>query len=177
MLQKTFNDQTAHMKKERSNILMQIEDMNSRLKNARNLFADGKMDERDYRDLKDECQPKINMLEGKLSGFKEVENNISSILKTAVRNMTCLDKSYLEGTIQKKLQIIGSIFPEKLSFDKAKGRTCRINEAVRLIYTLGKGFSGIKKPDSGGKMHEPGEVTPLGLEPRTQRLRVFCSTS
>jgi len=26
-------------------------------------------------------------------------------------------------------------------------------------------------------LREPGEVTPLGLEPRTQRLRVFCSTN
>jgi hypothetical protein len=177
LLQKAFNDQTMQMKNERGQILMQIEDMNNRLKNARNLFADGKMDQRDYRDLRDECQPKINMLEGKLSGFMEVENNINGILKTAVQNMTWLDKSYLGGSIQKKRQIIGSIFPEKLSFDKAKGRTGRINEAVRLIYKLDKVFMEIKKPDSGRKMHEPGEVTPLGLEPRTQRLRVFCSTN
>mgnify|MGYP001545763256 CR=1 FL=1 len=43
-------------------------------------------------------------------------------------------------------QIIGSIFPEKLSFDKGKGRTGHVNEAVRLIYALDKGFSEIKKP-------------------------------
>jgi site-specific DNA recombinase len=164
LLQKTFNDQTAIMKKERSNILVQIEDMNNRLKSARNLFAIGKMDQRDYRELKDECQPKINTLEGKLSGFKDVENNINSILKSAVQNITCLDKSYLEGSIQKKRQIIGSIFPEKLSFDKPKGRTGRINEAVRLIYILDKGFSEIKKPDASLKLPEPGEVTPTGFE-------------
>ncbi len=177
LLEKTFNDQTAQTKKERGQILMQIEDVNSRLKNARNLFADGKMDPCDYRELKDECQPKINMLEGKLSGLKDVENNIGSILKSAIQNMRCLDKSFLEGSIQKKRQIIGSIFPEKLSFDKAKGRTGRVNEVIQLIYTLDKGFSEIKKPDSGRNLHEPGEVTPLGLEPRTQRLRVFCSTN
>jgi site-specific DNA recombinase len=177
ILQKAYNDQTAHMKNERGHILTQIEDLNSRLKNARNLFADGKMDQHDYRELKDECQPKLNILEGKLSGFKDVENNMDGMLKTAVQNMNCLDKSYVEGSIQKKRQIIGSIFPEKLSFDKLKGRTGRINEAVRLIYTLDKGFREIKKPDSGRNLREPGEVTPLGLEPRTQRLRVFCSTN
>ena len=46
------------MKKERCQILMQIENVNNRLKNVRNLFADGKMDERDYRDLEDECHLK-----------------------------------------------------------------------------------------------------------------------
>ncbi len=164
ILQKTFNDQTTHMKKERGQILMQIEDVNNRLKNARSLFADGKMDPLDYRELKEECQPRINILEGKLSGLKDVENNIGSMLKSAVQNMQCLDKSFLEGTIEKKRQIIGSIFPEKLSFDKVKGRTGRVNEAVRLIYALGKGFGEIKKPDSGVKLPEPGEVTPLDFE-------------
>ena len=84
------------------------------------------------------------MHEGKFSGFIEVENYISSILKTAAQNMTCLDKSYLEGSIQKKWQIIGLIFPEKVSFDKTKSRTGRINEADRLIYRMGNGFNEIK---------------------------------
>jgi site-specific DNA recombinase len=177
LLQKTYNDQTTHLKKNRGQILMQIEEINNRLKNARNLFADGKMDQSDYRELKDECQPKINALEGKLSGFSETERNIDNILRTAIQNMISLDKSYLAGSTKKKRQIIGSIFPEKLCFDKNNSRTGRINEAVRLIYTLDKGFSEIKKPDSSQKLPEPGEVTPLGLEPRTQRLRVFCSTN
>jgi site-specific DNA recombinase len=60
-------------------------------------------------------------------------------------------------------QIISTLFPEKLSFDKTKGRPGRINEAVQLIYKLDKGFSEIKKPDSSDKLPKPGEVTPLGL--------------
>jgi len=54
-------------------------------------------------------------------------------------------------------------FPEKLSFDKSKRRTDRVNEAVRLIYTLDKSFSEIKIPDSGRKLPEPGEVSLIGL--------------
>ena len=88
-----------------------------------------------------------------------------------------LDKSQMQGTIQKKRLTVGSTFPENLSFDIQKSRTSQINEAVRLIYAMDKSFREIKKPDSGRKLHEPGEVTPLGLEPRTQRLRVFCSTN
>ena len=58
--------------------------------------------------------------------------------------MISLDKLYLEGSIQKKRQIIGSIFPEKLSFDEIESRTGRINEVVNLIYMLNMGFSEIK---------------------------------
>ena len=163
LLQKAYNDQTLHMKRDHGQILMQIEEINNRLKNARILFADGKMDQSDYRELKAECQPKINVLGGKLSGFAETEKNVDNILRTALQNMISLDKSYLAGSTKKKREIIGSIFPEKLCFDKNNSRTARINEAVRLIYTLDKCFSEIKKPDSSRKLPEPGEVTLIGL--------------
>jgi site-specific DNA recombinase len=69
--------------------------------------------------------------------------------------MISLDKSYLAGSTKKKRQINDSIFPEKLSFDKSKGRTGRVNEAVRLIYTLDKGSSEIKKPGSSENLLIP----------------------
>ncbi|HXB28238.1 MAG TPA: hypothetical protein VNW49_00375 [Puia sp.] len=37
-------------------------------------FDDGKMDQSDYRELRDECQPKITALKGKLSWFAETKN-------------------------------------------------------------------------------------------------------
>jgi hypothetical protein len=37
--------------------------------------------------------------------------------------------------------IIGSIYPEKLTFDGFQYRTTRVNEAVELIYVLDKGFT------------------------------------
>lgn len=41
----------------------------------------------------------------------------------------------------KACAIIGSIYPEKLVFDGFHYRTARLNEAVELIYSMGKGFS------------------------------------
>ena len=38
--------------------------------------------------------------------------------------------------------IIGSIFPEKLVFNGNNYRTARVNEAVKLKYIFGLGFSG-----------------------------------
>ncbi|MEJ7671691.1 MAG: hypothetical protein WKF59_03050 [Chitinophagaceae bacterium] len=58
----------------------------------------------------------------------------------AVNSLSRLDKLYEEGTVAQKRQIISSIFPEKLTFDGFQYRTFRINEAARLIYTLGKGL-------------------------------------
>ena len=41
------------------------------------------------------------------------------------------------------------MYPEKLRFDGFSLRTTRINEAVRLIYTLGIGLEEIKKDKMG----------------------------
>ncbi len=45
-----------------------------------------------------------------------------------------LDYLYEKGTIEEKRNIIGSIFPENLTFNKLGYRISRINEAVNLIF-------------------------------------------
>jgi hypothetical protein len=42
------------------------------------------------------------------------------------------------GTPKEKRDIIGSIYPEKLTFDGERYRTKRLNEAVRQIYLIEK---------------------------------------
>jgi site-specific DNA recombinase len=52
---------------------------------------------------------------------------------------------YNTADVSDKREIIGSIYPEKLTFNGERLRTTRLNEVVSLIYTLDKGFRGIKK--------------------------------
>ena len=174
---KYLKNQTVDNKKYSIQISTQIEELNNRLKNALNLFADGKIDENDFRKMKENHQNAINILKHKLFGLEQKEKNISSTLKTAIQNMDKLYKTYLEGTIHKKRQIINIIFPDKLCFDEKQSRTGRINEAVMLIHKLSKDFDKSKSQKASKNLPASDRVTPLGLEPRTQRLRVFCSTS
>jgi len=62
-----------------------------------------------------------------------------------IDNLLQLDTVYEKGDIEKKREVISSMYPEKLTFDGFSLRTTRINEAVRLIYTLGVGLREIKK--------------------------------
>lgn len=64
-------------------------------------------------------------------------NNIACLLDNAAKSLVTLDQLYKDGDVKKKRQIIGSIFPEKLTFDGINYRTEWLNEAVRLIYSLG----------------------------------------
>jgi len=56
---------------------------------------------------------------------------------------------YKNADTEKKRQIIGSMYPEKLTFDGFAFRTARTNEAAHLIYTPGAGFGENEKGQSG----------------------------
>lgn len=48
-------------------------------------------------------------------------------------------------TTARKRKIIGSVFPEELTFDGIECKTTRINEALRVILLFYKGLDGKKK--------------------------------
>jgi site-specific DNA recombinase len=164
-LGEAFRNQTKHQQASRRQILFQLDELNSRLKNARELLADQKLDSDDYRELKSECTVKINELEAKLSMPSEKINNINELLKSAINNLCRLDSLYENGTIRERRKIICSIYPEKLVFDGFHYRTARLNEAVRLIYTMDNGFNEIKNRQDGDILCLSGEVASTGIEP------------
>ncbi len=67
---------------------------------------------------------------------------------------------------------MGSIFPEKLIFNGNQYRTARVNEAVKLIYNVGKGFNENKNGQTDENFDLSTQVIPLGFEPRTPTLKV-----
>ncbi|HEY4209625.1 MAG TPA: hypothetical protein VGM31_22520 [Puia sp.] len=75
-----------------------------------------------------------------------------------------LDTIYENGSIEVKRQVIGSMYPEKLSFDGEQLRTTRINEAVRIIYTMGAGLSENEKGQSGNISALSSQVGMTGFE-------------
>ena len=99
------------------------------------------------------------------------------ILDKAIKNLAKLDNIWIEATTIRKREIIGSIFPEKLVFDGENFRTTRVNEAVGLIYRLDAVFRENKNGTSDIFIDLSHQVIPLGLEPRTHTLKVYCSTN
>src|SRR6185312_5241334 len=86
-------------------------------------------------------------------------------LEKAVSNLAHLDELYKEGDVKRKRVIIGSIYPEKLTFDGFQYRTTRVNEAVELIYTLDKGY-GQKETGQTAKVFDLSCLVDLaGFEP------------
>lgn len=136
-----YNNQRNGEKSAKKDLLQQITEQNNRLNKARELLLSEALDGAEYKEIKQECERKINVLEAKLSATPSQEENIDKLLDKALYNLANLDTHYEIGTIKEKRQIIGSIFPEKLSFSENTYRTARLNEAVATIYNIGKAFS------------------------------------
>jgi site-specific DNA recombinase len=164
-LKEAYSEKTKSQQSDRKQLLTEIDELSNRLRKAREMVADQVLDPDDYRELKLDCTNKITVLEAKLAGCSQSEKSINGLLDQAMSNLDKLDTLYEQGTVALKRQIIGSIYPEKLTFDGEQYRTGRLNEAVRLIYTMNKGFSEIKNRKSDKKMRFSGKVPRTGIEP------------
>src|SRR5258706_15986299 len=90
--------------------------------------------------MKTEYSSKLERLEAKLSATSHDQVDIDGLLSKGLNSLLKLDYVYESGTVEKKREVVSSMFPEKMTFDGTQLRTTRINEAVRLIYTLNTDF-------------------------------------
>lgn len=68
-IKEAYHEQTRAQTSSRKKILIELEEINARLRNARTLLADHKIEAEDFRELKTECTARINEPEAKLTGF------------------------------------------------------------------------------------------------------------
>ena len=161
-MKQNFEKLINNPQKERKAILLEIDRLNSRLKQARNKLMEGVIDDDDYFEIKTECKGQIEKLEAKLTKGKDNKKiDFLKLLDQALSNLVDLAKVYNDGDIDVKRKIIGSIFPQKLQFSKNHYRTTRPNVLLSYIYQINN--------DLGTKKNrKESELSPLsGLVPRT----------
>ncbi len=103
----------------------------------------------DFREMKAEYTTKLEKLEAKLSATNHDKLDFNGLLTKGVNNLLKLDYVYETGDIEKKREVISSMYPEKMTFDGFSVRTNRINEVARLIYSMDVGSSENKNRTSG----------------------------
>lgn len=165
-----YNNHYAERKYEKKVLLHQINEQNDRLAKARELLLADTIDAADYKEIKTECERRLNLLEAKLATATPKQEKIEMLLDKALYNLLHLDTRYKNADIKAKRQIIGSIFPEKLVFEENAYRTARVNEAVQLIYSIDKAFREKKKGQTSDLTSLSHEVTRIGFEPMTASL-------
>ena len=173
---KAYRQQTGRNTDDRKQLTEQIKDLEGKLSKARDLLLSDQIDPADYRAMKAEYEERINRHQAKLTAVINQPDNLNTILNRGIDNIYRLSEIYETGTIMEKRQVIGLVYPEKLVFDGDQLRTTRINEAVRLIYTLDKELAENEKGQNGNKTILSSQVGKTGFEPATPWSQTRCAT-
>ena len=160
-----YKSRTEGQKSRVQELRSRLEDANTRLNKARDLLLSGAIEADDYRIMKADIDSKIQRDEAALTGNSTPEANIEPLLSLAISNISQLDSLYENGTVVQQRKIIGSMFPEKLTFDGFAYRTARINEALTLMVLINKELSSKKKGTSQSFDDLSQKVRIIGLEP------------
>jgi site-specific DNA recombinase len=88
---------------------------------------------------------RITRLEAQLTDSVADNFNIEPLWDKAISNLSQLDYLYKTRDVIQKRKIIGSMFPEKLTFDGFQYRTARVNEALNSIMLIDSKLKGKKK--------------------------------
>jgi site-specific DNA recombinase len=167
VLAECWYDQTKNSRDGKKEILSQMKEIEERLGYIRELLADKKLEPDDYRVMKSDYTNKLERLELRLSTVPTTEFNINGLLDQGLANFFRLDKIYENGNMIQKRAVIGSMYPENLTFDGFLVRTTRVNEVARLAFNISTGLRGNKKGQKSKISPLSWVVTPSGFKPET----------
>jgi site-specific DNA recombinase len=139
-------------------------------------FINEKLSASDYSELKGDLEARITALQLKIQESKDQKNGVKEQVNKALKFIPNLLERYRNSSVQEKKEIIGSIFPEKFTFQNNEVRTTFINHTIALILNSSKGFT---KRKSGQKKYFTflsALVENIGLEPITSTLPALRSS-
>ncbi|NQY09078.1 MAG: hypothetical protein HRT71_06125 [Flavobacteriales bacterium] len=128
-------------------------------------FADGNISSSDYNSMKTRYEYKLNELSVEKTEIKVMNSEFQDYLSFSCSFIENLDAIYSESDTNAKQKIIGSIFPENLTYSKNGFRTTRTNEAVLLLSNHNRQYEGKLKGQTSKKTSLSYSVTPIRFEP------------
>lgn len=149
------------------NLKDQIILQNTRIQNLQDLLVDGKLSHAEYANLGKKYESLKSKLIIELSSLEKRDETLLKNLEKSINQMANIGNIYKMSDVATKSKLLGSIFPEKFSFDGIKCRTPRINEVLRQTLNIDKGFKGAKKRQLSKNLELSCLVEATGFEPVT----------
>ncbi len=119
-----------------------------RIEKDRDMFIEDKLDEEDFRSIKNKYKTEIENLKAKLNALRSSteNNNFEQRINQALDSITNISERYKNANTIDKRAIVGLIYPEKLIFDGENFQTTKINSFANSIFLIKKEL-GNKKTD------------------------------
>jgi site-specific DNA recombinase len=130
------------------------------------LYIDGNIGKKEY----EEAKKRYTDIHQELKQKEEGQKNKKDVLKTyedTINKLKTIHNQYIEGDIEAKRKLIGSIFPQKFQFENKKVRTADINPLFLKISSINSASQRAKKRTNSKKMNLSGMVGDEGFEPPT----------
>lgn len=163
-------------KKNRANEILDLEEkkasVESRLQRVEDRFLDGDISKVDYNRISERIKNELASIEEKISLLRTSnKENTNSKIDYAVQLIANLKDMIMDAPMEIKIQLLGSMFPEKIEFDGEKYRTSSYNKVLDIIYK----DTSILRGDSKEKGEEPNDSSLFGARNKT-RTCTPCST-
>ncbi|MGN6177618.1 MAG: recombinase family protein [Mucilaginibacter sp.] len=167
-----YYEETNGSRDGRLGVLREIEALNGKLAKAREHLLAEVMDASDYKEVKTETDQRLIALEAKLSemasaGQQRKILDIEPLVYGAIKSLVNLKTIYCQSDSYEKRTLIGSMYPEKFTFEDLEHRTARVSDWYAYIYLINSKLSS-KKKGQGADFSCLSSLAPeAGLEPAT----------
>lgn len=137
-----YFDLAGDTAQDRNTYIKQITDEHNRITKARELLLIGDIDGVDFKAIKSESEHKIIVLEAKLESLRNVSyidyDVVEVLLDDAILSLTKLNSIFCKSDTSEKRKLIGSMYPEKFTFETLLDRTAKLGETYQDIYLINR---------------------------------------
>jgi site-specific DNA recombinase len=164
ILDEVFRKNDNERSAEKAKLQRDIENVERRLQSLKTKFIDDLISPTDYKNWKQDLDSDLENLVAHKQAFEKNFDEYKLYINSVCTLLGNVQNFYQNATPTVKSKLIGSIFPEKLTFSERGYRTTKVNEVFSLLSNLSKGF----KKEKPIKIDGLSSVAPkAGLEPAT----------
>jgi site-specific DNA recombinase len=167
MLEIVYGGTNTEIEKRKKEVTKELHLIEDRINNLQDLLADKKITGEDYSVMKAKYERTKRDLIEETSSKKINSANIDSKLELIANRINNLGDIYRTSELDKKVRLLGSIFPLKFTFTGEKCRTQKLNSIIWLSYSIDKGFKQKKSAQLFQYLELDGVVENIGVEPTT----------
>jgi site-specific DNA recombinase len=145
----------------------ELEMLESKLTKTQDLLVEGIISREEFQSISQRYSSEKVKIEKQLNELSEYKSEWEQHLKRGISFLTDIEKTFnLADPIQKR-EILSSIFPEKLVFEKNKCRTPRLNEVLHHMLQIDSKIQNKKTGQFHKTLQLSGLVGDTGFEPMT----------
>lgn len=157
----------AAKKQNKASLLLKIKNTEKNLENLEDKFVCEDIGAETFKKISNRYNSNLRDLRNELLVVTEAKETNKKIINLACKTLRDIPQLFNTDNYDKKVKLLGLIFPDKLVISKNKCRTKKLNIVIELLNRVDKGFksSGKEKAiiSDGLSTYAP----LLGLEPRT----------